>query len=465
MEKIGTPLGQFIDEEICWGIKTGLNDAFIIDEQTREEILQQDRDSIEIIKPLVTGSDIRNYQIEEEKQWIIYTHEGVDIDQYTGVKSYLSEYRDELEGRATKQPWYELQQPQRAYSQYFEGAKILYPEIAPESRFAFHPGPLYPNNKCFLIPQEEPGLAAFLNSSLSLFYLSNIVAKLEGGAPDETYYEFRTQYMQQLPVCALDENIKPAKGKLAKTLDSYQDRVSEIFGQDNHTSENGPLVDSTVSELFNQVSREMHSLTGKRASLNLSLRDHLGSYSDGRTLANVGLTQPPEGSADSILQQTTEQKPNLRVGEASVERESPNTVEIRLTARYKPDDEDANETDQWGYTETEALPALRITDLTETEADLIEAFVPVAVDEAGGFADFRETATKTNSLVDRLRKLTLPAVDDVRAGLESYTETVERAEELEAKIERTDDLIDEIVYELYGLTDEEIEIVEETVAD
>lgn len=123
------------------------------------------------------------------------------------------------------------------------------------------------------------------------------------------------------------------------------------------------------------------------------------------------------------------------------------------------------EIDQWGYTETDPLPALRITDLTETEADLIEAFVPVAVDEAGGFAGFRETATKTNSLVDRLRKLTLPAVDDVRDGLESYVETMERAEELEAKIERTDDLIDEIVYELYGLTDKEIEIVEEAVGD
>jgi len=84
---------------------------------------------------------------------------------------------------------------------------------------------------------------------------------------------------------------------------------------------------------------------------------------------------------------------------------------------------------------------------------------------AGGFADFRETATKTNSLVDRLRKLTLPAVVDVRDELEGYIETVERAEELEAKIENTDALIDEIVYELYGLTDEEIEIVEEAVGE
>jgi len=56
-------------------------------------------------------------------------------------------------------------------------------------------------------------------------------------------------------------------------------------------------------------------------------------------------------------------------------------------------------------------------------------------------------------------------VIDVESGLESYTETKARAEELDAKIEHTDDLIDEIVYELYGLTDEEIEIVEEAVGE
>ncbi|EMA13409.1 putative restriction/modification enzyme [Haloarcula amylolytica JCM 13557] len=43
-------------------------------------------------------------------------------------------------------------------------------------------------------------------------------------------------------------------------------------------------------------------------------------------------------------------------------------------------------------------------------------------------------ATKTNSLVDRLRTLTLPTVDDVRDGLASYMETVGRADELEARL-------------------------------
>ena len=53
----------------------------------------------------------------------------------------------------------------------------------------------------------------------------------------------------------------------------------------------------------------------------------------------------------------------------------------------------------------------------------------------------------------------------MREGLESYIETTERAAELDEKIRRTDELIDEIVYELYGLTDEEIESVEEAVGE
>nr|WP_017344404.1 hypothetical protein [Halorubrum sp. T3] len=49
--------------------------------------------------------------------------------------------------------------------------------------------------------------------------------------------------------------------------------------------------------------------------------------------------------------------------------------------------------------------------------------------------------------------------------MENYLETKERAEELNAEIERTDQLIDEFVYELYELTDEEIKIVEEAVSE
>jgi type II restriction/modification system DNA methylase subunit YeeA len=52
-------------------------------------------------------------------------------------------------------------------------------------------------------------------------------------------------------------------------------------------------------------------------------------------------------------------------------------------------------------------------------------------------------------------------ISGVLDGLEHCVEASERAKELDEKIEKTDDLIDEIVYELYGLTEEEIEIVED----
>ena len=98
-----------------------------------------------------------------------------------------------------------------------------------------------------------------------------------------------------------------------------------------------------------------------------------------------------------------------------------------------------------------------------SELDTLGLEIGDAVDDE--IAGFRENATKTNSLVDRLKAITLPDPDDVAADLNRYVETKERADELDAKIAETDRLIDEIVYDLYDLTDEEIEIVESAVAD
>jgi type II restriction/modification system DNA methylase subunit YeeA len=59
----------------------------------------------------------------------------------------------------------------------------------------------------------------------------------------------------------------------------------------------------------------------------------------------------------------------------------------------------------------------------------------------------------------------LPKIDNVAEDLDRYIDVKERAEELDETIEKTDQLIDEIVYDLYDLTDEEVEIVESAVAD
>ena len=299
---------------------------------------------------------------------------------------------------------------------------------------------------------DERVLLALMNSTLLSWWHFNV----EMSASKDDFRQVTLGGLRDLPVPEGKSEDPPFDGDIENvTYEDVRHRISQ------YSQSEISLGNESVRRGLIALTELIQAHKSKHQSFNLSLIDHLGNYTDGPTLADIGFTQPPEDAADSVLQETTEEKPNLRVGHAEVIREADTTVEIRLTARYKPDDEAAHGTDQWGYTETDTLPALRITDLTENEADLIETFVPVAVDEANGFAGFREAATKTNSLVDRLRGLTLPAVDDVRDGLESYLETKARAEELEEQIEQTDELIDEIVYELYGLTDEEIEIVKE----
>ncbi|PHQ44686.1 hypothetical protein DJ68_17110 [Halorubrum sp. C3] len=458
-----------LSQEIYQGVITGGDDHFIlnkIDEGSdlvtveRRDNGEQHQIEKQILRPFSKGADVRRYSFQNDDKVLFYPYSGDKQDSslipenglkenYPKAYEYLSEYRESLKSRGSSSmnypSWYSLWNPRSGWK--FEEKKIVTPVIAESGRFAYDDSEMYFNGSggggggaYGIILSEtdysERAIAGILNSNVSDFVIRHTSSQFQGG-----FYAYNRQYIKEIP-------IPERKNSLEQSVPR-----ESIGGNDS------------PSEVLDQLVQGSERSRRKRYSLNLNLLDYLGVYNSSQTLGDIGLIQPPENAADSVLQSTAEQRPNLRVGKGEVIRQSSSTVEIYLTARYKPDDEDAHETDQWGYTETEYLPAFRITDLTEREADLIEHFVPVAVDEAGGFANFRETATKTNSLIDRLKTIEVPDVDDVADDLENYLATKERAEELDAKIEQTDALIDEIVYELYGLTDEEIEIVEEAVSD
>lgn len=271
-------------------------------------------------------------------------------------------------------------------------------------------------------------------------------------------------HLNRIPLCSLSA---PAdKENINDIIEGVgNDEYSQIYELKSLEIDVSSFPEGIYEQIIEECVKEIIQAQKSKREFNTDLLDYLQSYSEGPELTDIGTYQPPKGVAETPLVGTKEDNENNRVGTVRCERGSDNTIIIHATARYKPDDEDAYETDQWGYTETDPMPAMRLTDLSDTEADLVESFVPVAVEEAGGFAGFRETATKTNSLVDRLEAIKIPDPDDVADDLQRYREAVDRAEELDEKIQQTDELIDEIVYELYGLTDEEIEIVEASVGD
>jgi hypothetical protein len=188
MDLLGEPLCKFTDNKIRWGIKTGLNEAFIIDKSIRDKMLDEDAKNLEIIKPLVIGDDIRKYEINYQDQYIIFTKRDIDIEKYPAIKRHLERYKDRLTPKKNnndkigrkpgKYQWYEIQDTVD-FSADFEKPKIVYPEISMESRFAADvDGQYFLNNKCFFIPRFDPYLLSILNSKATFFYILRICSIL-----------------------------------------------------------------------------------------------------------------------------------------------------------------------------------------------------------------------------------------------------------------------------------------------
>jgi hypothetical protein len=143
----GVPLGEYVGGKIYYGIKTGLNEAFVIDAQTREKLIVEDPKSTEIIKPFLAGRDIKRYQTPNSDKCFIFTRHGVNILDYPAIQKHLLQFKDRLMPKPKdwrgeewngRKPgaykWYEVQDTIDYYPE-FEKPKIVYAEIASRGQF------------------------------------------------------------------------------------------------------------------------------------------------------------------------------------------------------------------------------------------------------------------------------------------------------------------------------------------
>ena len=179
-----------------YGIKTGLNGAFVIDRATRDRLVKADPKSAELLKPFLRGEDIKRWRVESEDLFLINTPKGkVDIDACPAVRDWLLPFRPELEKRATKQEWWELQQAQLAYQPKFAGPKISYPHFQNVRMFAREDTGAFSNDKSYFIPNGDFPLLALLNSHLLWSALTSLAPAVRDG-----WHEARVQYVEELPI-------------------------------------------------------------------------------------------------------------------------------------------------------------------------------------------------------------------------------------------------------------------------
>lgn len=194
-------LSEFIEDDIYYGIKTGLNEAFIIDELKRDELIGLNSNNSEIIKPLLEGKNIHRYSTNFNKNYIILSIRGIQIEKYPEVLQHLYSFKNKLEKRASsKIPWYELQSS-ISYSEKFKGSKIIYPDISMVGRFYLDCNENYfLNNTSYFFNTQNIALLAYLNSKIFNFIYSKLSPSIRGG-----YYRFFTQYMKIVPIPELNK--------------------------------------------------------------------------------------------------------------------------------------------------------------------------------------------------------------------------------------------------------------------
>jgi type I restriction-modification system DNA methylase subunit len=254
MESAGISLEQYVNGQIYYGVKTGLNRAFVINGAERLKLITQDPKSGEIIKPLIIGDNVRKWQNNYQDKWLIFTRRGIDINSYPAIKAYLIQWQTQLEpkprdwskskkwlGRKSgSYKWYEIQDDV-AYYTAFEKPKIVFPEICKEPRFAFDDTSVFTNNKAFIIPLKDLYLLGVLNSSPAWEYTKSICAALgdedKGGRLMLQWVNFKRLPIPQASstertlIATLVQKCLDARGVGCEVWEKEIDeRVAELYG-------------------------------------------------------------------------------------------------------------------------------------------------------------------------------------------------------------------------------------------
>lgn len=245
----GKPLGEYVNGRLYRGILTGLNDAFVIDGDTRMKLITEDQKSADIIKPFLRGRDVRRWKVEPQDLWLIFTRRPFDIKKYPAIQAHLEQFKSELmpkpdswddrrDGSWTGRKsgtyeWYEIQD-NIAYWQEFEHPKIFVPAITDATNYAHDTKGFYGNDKTSIIVSEQwRYLLAILNSSISWWLTQQLFASKQGG-----FFEFKPMYVSQIPIPTAEISLK-------STLEIC---VNAILAQPEPRFEQ--LINGLVYELF-----------------------------------------------------------------------------------------------------------------------------------------------------------------------------------------------------------------------
>jgi adenine-specific DNA-methyltransferase len=251
-----------LDIRINFGIKTGYNEAFIIDEAKKDELVGLDPKNAEIIKPILRGRDLKKYSFEFNKQWAICTFPSlaIPIEDYPEIGNYfrqIGKKRLEQSGengsrKKTTNKWFETQDS-ISYWRDFEKPKIVWGEISDKPKFAYDDEGYYAEATTFLMTGEKlKFLMAILNSKVSEWYF-----KLIGTTTGMGTNRWKKYKIELLPIRIPTESQE-------QEIEHLVDTILKIKkgNPSSNTADLENQIDQLVYELYGLTEEEIRIVEG-----------------------------------------------------------------------------------------------------------------------------------------------------------------------------------------------------------
>ncbi|CCH51848.1 Modification methylase PaeR7I Short=M.PaeR7I [Fibrisoma limi BUZ 3] len=206
LRKTGKPLCEYVQDKIYYGVKTGLNEAFVINAETRDRLIAEDPRSAEVIKPFLAGRDIKRYQTPKAEKFLIFARRGIQIEDYPAILKHLETYREELmpkpkgfsgkwNGRkAGTYNWYEIQDAVDYFPE-FEKPHIIAPTTTKESSCIWDESGIYFNEKTTIVATANKYVLGIMNCRTTNFVMQQISSTKQNG-----YFEYKPVYISQIPI-------------------------------------------------------------------------------------------------------------------------------------------------------------------------------------------------------------------------------------------------------------------------
>jgi len=257
-----------LNVRINYGIKSGLNEAFIIDTATREKLICEDKNAEKIIKPLLRGRDVHQFNAKWAGLWLIVTRNGIDIKSYPSIIKHLSRFADKLKKRTDKgENWWNL----RACNYYdlFEQPKIIYPETTVRrSEFFIDRQGFYLDKTCFMITGENlEYLTGIFTSKLIEWYLESELRLL-----GKRSIQYSKQFIERIPIAKTNDSNQHLAHEIVKSVNiltkisndlsfvKLPDQKQQIQSRLDYTYEH---LNNTVYELYGLTENEIKIVEGK----------------------------------------------------------------------------------------------------------------------------------------------------------------------------------------------------------